>query len=91
MTTDVNAKNSDPSPGKKTSWFLSRPAVLWGLLLVGPLALPLLCLSPKFTLRMKIAIVTVTALLTYLSFLYTPKLVEALLSRYESLAGSVKS
>ena len=91
MMPDVNAKNPGSVPEKKTPWFLNRSAVIWGLLLVGPLALPLVIFSPKFTTRMKIAIIAVVAFLTYLSFLYTPKLVDTLMSRYESLAGSLKN
>ena len=89
--TDMNTENANLTPEKKTPWYLGRSAAIWGLLLVGPLALPLLWLSPQFKTRTKIIFTVITALVTYLSFLYTPKLIDTLMSRYDQLQGAIKS
>lgn len=82
--------NSLPTE-KKTPWFLGRTAVIWGLLLVGPFALVMLWPSPEFKKGTKIIITIVALLLTYLSYLYTPVLLDTLTKRLQELQASVKS
>ena len=81
--------NSTPVP--KTPWYLSRKAVWLGLLVVGPLALPLLLLSPNFKRGSKITITVVTVVLTYASFVYTPMLLDNLGKRLGELQSLTKS
>ena len=47
-----------PAPllSKSGPWYLNRRSVILGLVIFGPLALPLLFLSPRFSLPIKILI-----------------------------------
>jgi len=65
--------------------YLSVQAVMFGLAIVGPLALPLLWFSPKFSLRMKILMTTVTALLTIWLFKSSIFILQAVLSQMKDL------
>ncbi len=86
----MKPETSSATPETRTRWYLTRPAVIWGLLLLGPFALPLLVFSPKFKKTTKIIISVITVALSVLSYIYTPQLIDLLMSRYESLqaAGS---
>ena len=75
-------------PEKKTPWYLTRGAVIWGLLLVGPLALPLLWMSAEFKKSTKIIITVVALALTYLSYLYTPVLLDNLTRRLQQMQAA---
>ena len=50
--------------GKRKGWYYSAWAVITALLCAGPLALPLLFLSPKFRLSWKILIAVIIIALT---------------------------
>ena len=65
--------------------YLSVQAVLFGLVLVGPLALPLLWLSPKFSYRLKILLTIVMALLTIWLFKSSVFILQTLLSQMKDL------
>ena len=82
---------SPPAPPQKVPWFLTRKAAIWGLLLVGPFALPLVWYSPAFKKNTKIIITLIVAVLTYISYIYTPVLLDNLSKRLESLQGLTKS
>lgn len=57
-------------------WFLKRNFVVIALLIVGPLALPLLWFSPGFKRPAKIALSVVFVGLSVLSYLMMPALLE---------------
>ncbi len=76
----MSAENTSQVPEKKTPWYLSRPAVIWGLLLIGPFAMPFLWLSPNFKLWVK-AVVTLAAIaLTYASYIFMPILIDRIMN-----------
>ncbi len=77
----MNVETTPPTPEKKTPWYLTRATVIWGLMLIGPLALPILFMSPKFKLWTKIGVAASVVVLTYLSYVYTPILLNMILSR----------
>ena len=51
---------------EKDKWYLKRTVVIIAILCIGPLALPLLWLSPAFTRLAKIIISIIVILLTIL-------------------------
>ena len=65
--------------------YFSVQAVLFGLTLVGPLALPLLWLSPNFSLRLKVLMTTVTVLLTIWLFKSSIFILQTVLSQMKDL------
>jgi len=65
--------------------YLSVQAVVFGLVLAGPLALPLLWLSPKFSLRWKILMTTFTVLLTIWLFKSSVFILQTLLAQMKDL------
>ena len=67
------------------SKYLSVQAVIFGLVLLGPLALPLLWLSPKFSLKWKILTTAFTVLLTFWLFKNTAFILQTLLSQMKDL------
>ena len=79
-----------PAPEKKVPWYLGRAAVIWGLLLVGPFALPIVWLSPEFKKNVKFVITVVALFLTYLSYRYTPVLLDVLAKRLQELQVAAK-
>ncbi len=48
---------------KEVPWYLTARSVVWGLVIFGPLALPLVWLSPKFALWQKV-LISMTAVAT---------------------------
>ena len=81
-------ENGGSEEEKKTPWYLTRGTAVWGLLIAGPLALPLLWWSPKFKMTTKVTITLVTLILTYLSFKYTPVLIDRLTHQLAGLRGA---
>jgi len=65
--------------------YLSVQAVVFGLVLAGPLALPLLWISPKFSLRWKILMTTVTLLLTIWLFKSSIFILQTFLAQMKDL------
>ena len=58
-------------PGKpKTKWYFSTPTVVIALLVLGPLALPLVWLNPRYKIITKlvvtVAVIALTILFSYL-------------------------
>jgi len=52
--------------GEKTKWYHTTMTLVIALLTVGPFALPLIWLNPKFSTTKKILWTAVTLVLTYL-------------------------
>ena len=50
---------------EKTKWYYTTTTLVIALLSVGPLALPLVWINPKFSLAKKVLWTTVTLILTY--------------------------
>ncbi len=82
--------NSDlnPTPEKKELWIFKRGVVIAGLVIFGPFALPLMLISSHFSLRAKIIVTAVAAVLAYLSYQYTPMLIDSLMKQYETVLGA---
>ncbi len=90
MTTPEAVSNPAVPPAKKTPWYLTRAAAIWGLVIVGPLALPLVLICPSFKKSTKIIITVVLVVLTYASWVYMPILLDDLykkLEQYQSVVG----
>jgi uncharacterized membrane protein YvbJ len=68
---------------KKDKWYLSMPIFIMALFCVGPFALPLLWLNPRFTLKRKVIISIVVAILTYFLSVMLVKSVNSLKSYYQ--------
>ena len=82
----------DPAPKPvKENWWLSRRIAILGLVVVGPLALPLVWLSPKFSVIVKILITVATIVLTVLMWKMTLVSLARLKAQWaelQSLSGS---
>lgn len=70
---------------KKTYWLLSRATVIAALVLIGPLALPLLLLSPAFSGRTKIWAAALVLAATVLMALFSAKLIDVLEHQLERM------
>ena len=55
----------------KSPWYLSRRMVILGLVIVGPFALPLVWLSPKFSLKWKWLVSVLTVIMTVLTLKFS--------------------
>lgn len=66
-------------------WYLSPGSVMWGLVIAGPLALPFLWLSPKFSLKSKILISVLAVLITVWLMNSMVHILEALRSQLKDL------
>ncbi len=77
-----------PAGEAKVRWFLSVQAVMLGLFLVGPLALPLLWFSPKFKPFTKIWMTVLTLFLAWIFLHFSLVLLERLKSQLAELKQS---
>ena len=50
---------------KKGKWYLGTPAFIMALLCVGPFALPLFWVNPRFTVQRKILVSVIVLVATY--------------------------
>lgn len=67
------------------TWYLTKKSVFLGLAIFGPLALPLVWLSPKFSYVQKIILILITVALTLLFFKFSAAMVELLNQRVEEM------
>ncbi len=79
------------APQEKTPWYQKRSTAVWGLLIVGPFALPILWYCRGFSRKAKIAITLLVVVLTYLSYRYTPVLLDRLTQQAGELQTLAKS
>ena len=84
------SENKNPIPEKKTPWFLGRAAVMGGLILVGPFALPMLWFSGAFKIQTKIIFTLAAVVLTYLCWHYTGMLFDKLSSQLQEFQPTGK-
>lgn len=68
---------------KKDKWYLSMPIFMMALLCVGPFALPLLWLNPRFTLKRKIIVSVIVVILTYFLSVMLVKSINSLKAYYK--------
>ena len=80
--------SEENAAGPKAQWFLSVQSVVLGLLLLGPLALPLLWISPKFKPVTKIWVTLLTLALTWLTVQYSISTFEKLKQQLAELKQS---
>ena len=76
----------EPSP-KPVRWYLSVPAVLFALVLLGPLGFPMLWKSPAFNLFWKIVLTIAMTVATVYLLLGTWKMVDYILREFRNLAA----
>ncbi len=69
------------APVSLTPWYLTKKAILVFLTLFGPLALPLVWLSPRFDRRWKVITTIVTLVLAVVFGMLTARLVEIVQAR----------
>ena len=72
---------------KKEKWYFKTSILVIALLSVGPLALPLLWLNPRFGLNMKIGISVITVILTYYLAILTANSLKNVMDCYKQLGG----
>jgi predicted nucleic acid-binding Zn ribbon protein len=68
---------------KKGKWYFSMATFVMALLCVGPFALPLLWLNPRFTLKRKVIVSIIVVVLTYFLTVMLVKSVNSLKSYYQ--------
>lgn len=68
---------------KKDKWYLSMPIFIMALLCVGPFALPLLWLNPRFTLKRKVIVSVIVVVLSYFLSVMLVKSVNSLKAYYQ--------
>jgi hypothetical protein len=78
----------EPAPEKRR-WYLSVPSVLTALVLLGPLAFPLLWKSPAFTKFWKIFLTAAFAAATVSMLWGTGKIVEYALGELRRLQSTL--
>ena len=66
-------------------WYLTRRTVFLAILIVGPLAIPLLWLSPKFSFVWKAVLTVVLVASTVLLYHYSVVMIESLSQRMKEL------
>ena len=71
--------------GKKDIWILKRNIVIGGLLILGPLFLPFLWFSRQFSMTVKIVLTVLLVILSVLSYMYTPVLLDRILQQAQPL------
>ena len=73
-------------PGKpKTKWYFSTRAVVFALLCLGPFALPLIWLHPRYKIATKLVTTVIVIGITIGGFLYTMHLYRQLIQQIETL------
>lgn len=77
--TEMNATNEKPK------WYLTTTTLMIALLSVGPFALPLVWINPKFSLTKKILWTVVTIVLTYVLFQVTVDSIKKITEQYKAL------
>lgn len=75
----------EPIETKPVVWYLTKKVVFFGLAVLGPLALPLVWLSPKFSRTQKIVLIVTTVVLTILFFKFSMMAVDLLNQRVEEM------
>jgi len=68
---------------KKTKWYFNMSTFVTALLCVGPFALPLFWLNPRFTLKRKIWVSVIVIVLTYFLSVMMVRSVSSLKSYYQ--------
>ena len=68
---------------KKGKWYFGMATFVMALLCVGPFALPLLWFNPRFTLKRKVIVSIIVAVLTYFLTVMLVKSVNSLKSYYQ--------
>jgi predicted nucleic acid-binding Zn ribbon protein len=68
---------------EKIKWYLTMPTFIVTLLCVGPFALPLLWVNPKYTLKRKIVVSVIVIVLTYILSVMAMKSLDMLKSSYQ--------
>lgn len=71
------------STGEKTKWYHTTTTLVIALLSVGPFALPLIWVNPKFSTAKKILWTAVTLVLTYLMIQVTVDAVKKIMEYYK--------
>ena len=75
----------NPAPQTSVPWYLTRRTVFLAIVIVGPLAIPLLWLSPKFSFVWKAVLTVVLVASTVLLYHYSVVMMENLSQRMKEL------
>ncbi len=74
-----------PNESTPVAWYLTKKSVFLGLAIFGPLALPLVWMSPKFSRTQRIVLTVITVVLTVLFFKFTAMAVGLLNKQVEEM------
>jgi hypothetical protein len=72
-------------PRRKTKWYYSNSAVLIAFLCLGPLALPLVWLNPRYNAVVKIALTVIMLAVTVVLSLSVVRMYNNILEQFEVL------
>ncbi len=78
-------KQPNKSEQPKTKWYFNTSVIVIALLCVGPLALPLVWMHPKYKTTIKLIATAVVILVTLLCFYFTTALYNSLMEQINAL------
>lgn len=74
----------------KEKWYFKTVAVITAFLTIGPLALPLVLLHPRYPRWVKLLVTVATVVLTYYLIQWTDRTIKAYSTYYEELYKVMK-
>jgi hypothetical protein len=81
--------NGTSQAAPKLKWYQTTSALVIGLLAVGPLALPLLWINPRFSALQKVFWTVVVLVLTWAMVVFTADIGQKVIDQYRQL-GLIK-
>jgi uncharacterized membrane protein YvbJ len=78
----------DTAGKSKKKWYFSTSAIVIALLVIGPLAIPMVWLNPRYKIVTKLTITVLVIVVTILLFYLTMNVYIQLMKQVEMLGGS---
>ncbi len=75
----------DKKPQEKTKWYYKTSSLVISFLALGPFALPLLWVNPRFSKKFKIILTIIILILTYFVFKIIARSVKEIMSYYNQI------
>jgi hypothetical protein len=79
-----------PEPQPPEKWYFKTVAVITAFLTIGPLALPLVLLHPRYPRWVKLLVTAATVILTYYLIQWTDHTIKAFSVEYGELSKAMK-
>jgi len=73
------------TPGKPGKWYFSNTVLVIALLSVGPFALPLVWLNPRYSQVVRIVVTVVVLLVSYWAWIFTKQMMAGLNDQLDQL------